>query len=165
MKRTIILLTVFMTTAVAMAQDLSFNGGSYEHRRHSFGIELGVGGAGDLCVDLGLRWQMNLHEYVAWDVITVRAMADVENDFGDSITPEILSGLRLISPELFGMTAYANARFGYAHNFDLEDGSFTYELGVGINVTRHIYVGYAYNHFKIDDEKVNYNAFRLGFLF
>lgn len=172
MRRTIVLLATVLTMGVVMAQDLSFNGGSYEYKRHCFGVELGFGGAGDLCADLGLRWQWNLNEYLAWDVITVKAIADVESDFGDSITPEALSGLRLISPDFFGMTAYINARCGYAHNFSWEDGCFTFEVGAGFNITRHIYVGYAYNRLKFDDneygfetEATNYHAFRLGFLF
>lgn len=165
MKKSFLILLLSISCCVTFAQDWAFGGGSYETPRHQFGIELGVGGAGDLCVDFGLRWQANFNEYIAWDVITVKAVADVEEDFSETITPEILSGLRLISPDFGGMTAYVNGRVGYAHNFDMEEGGFTYEVGAGLNVTRHIYVGYAFNHIKIDESDANYHAFRVGFLF
>lgn len=163
MKRLVLGILVAMSTTWAMAGDWDF-GGSYESDRHNFGIELGIGGTGDLSVDLGIRWQMTLHENIAWDVITLKAVADVENNFSESITPELMTGIRLISPDFAGLTAYANGRLGYAYNIDADDGGFAYELGAGINVTRNIYLGYVYNGFKIGDGKVNYHALRIGFL-
>ena len=163
MKKTLLLMLLALSSTAAMAQ-WSYDGG-YETKRHCFGIELGVGGTGDTSVDFGLRWQANLHENFAWDVLTLKAVADVENDFSESITPELLTGLRVISPDFSGLTAYLNARFGYAYNIDASEGGFAYELGAGVNVTRNIYIGYAFNQFKIDEAKVKYHAFRIGFLF
>lgn len=165
MKKTVFLLLMVLGCTMAKAQDWSFGGDSYETKRNNFGIELGVGGTGDVTVDLGVKWQTNLHENIAWDVITLKALADVENDLGESCTGQLMTGLRLLSPEFSGMTIYANARAGYAHNFDSSNGGFAFEAGVGVNVTRHIYLGYAYNQFKLDDVKVKYHAFRVGFLF
>lgn len=155
---------VALISLTAAAQDWDFGGG-YESSRHNFGLEVGVGGTGDVTVDIGVKWQLNLHEFVAWDVITAKALADVENDFSDSITAQLLSGLRLTTPDFSGLSAYATAKFGYAYQFDAEDGSFAYELGIGINATRRVYFGFAYNTFKIDDIRIKYNAFRIGFLF
>lgn len=166
MKKTFLTLLMVLGCAVTTkAQDWSFGGDSYETKRNNFGIELGVGGTGDVTVDLGFKWQANLHENIAWDVVTVKAVADVENNFAESCTGQVLTGLRLISPEFSGMNIYANARAGYAHNFDASEGGFAFEIGAGIQVTRSIYLGYAYNNFKLGDGKVKYNAFRIGFLF
>lgn len=165
MKKTFLLLLMVLGCTMAKAQDWSFGGDSYETKRNNFGIELGVGGTGDVTVDLGFKWQTNLHENFAWDVVTVKALADVENNLAESCTGQILTGFRLISPEFSSLSLYANARGGYAHNFDASDGGFAFELGVGINVTHSIYLGYAYNNFKLGDGKVKYNAFRVGFLF
>lgn len=165
MKKMILLLLVVLGSTMANAQDWSFGGDSYETKRNNFGIELGVGGTGDVTVDLGFKWQTNFHENIAWDVITLKALADVENNFGESCTGELMTGPRLISPEFAGMNIYANARFGYAYNFDASDGGFSFEIGTGVNITRNIYLGYAYNNFKIGDGKIKYHAFRVGFLF
>lgn len=165
MKKLFLFLLIVLGCTMAKAQDWSFGGDSYETKRNNFGIELGVGGTGDVTVDLGIKWQTNLHEYFAWDVLTVKALADVENNFSESITGEALTGIRLISPEFAGLTAYVNGRAGYAFNFDASEGGFAFEVGAGVNITRNIYLGYAYNHFKIDGAKTKYNAFRIGFLF
>lgn len=165
MKRTFVFLFLMLTTMLVKAQDWSFSDDSYESKRHNFGIELGVGGTGDITVDLGIKWQLNLHENIAWDVLTIKALADVEHDLMDSLTSEALTGLRLFSPEFVGMTAFVNGRAGYAHHIDSSEGGFAFELGGGINVTRSIYLGYAYNSFKINESKVKYHAFRVGFLF
>lgn len=165
MKKSLLLLLIVLECITANAQDWSFGGDSYETKRNNFGIELGVGGTGDVTVDLGFKWQANLHENIAWDVVTLKALADVENNFEESITAQVLTGLRLISPEFSGMNIYANARAGYAHNIDASEGGFAFEIGAGVNVTRNIYLGYAYNNFRLGDGKVKYNAFRIGFLF
>ncbi len=158
-------LMMMLMTTVVKAQDWSFSDDSYESNRHNFGLELGVGGTGNITVDLGFKWQINLHENIAWDAIVIKALADVENDLMDSLTSEALTGLRYISPEFAGMTAFVNGRAGYAHHIDSSEGGFAFELGGGINVTGNIYLGYAYNNFKIDGSKVKYHAFRIGFLF
>lgn len=161
------LLSIVLCTGIASAQDWDF-GNSYENKLHNVGIELGLGsGFGeDFTVDFGLRWQYNLHENFAWDVITIKAIADVKKHcFKESITPTVLSGFRVISPNFIGLTAYANARVGYAYNVDNEDGGFAYEVGVGVNVTKHVYIGYAFNDNKVDYYDMDYHAFRLGFLF
>lgn len=165
MKKTTVLFLMMLITTMVKAQDWSFNNDSYESNRHNFGVELGVGGTGNITVDLGVKWQMNLHENLAWDVITIKALADVENDLMDSLTMEALTGLRLISPEFAGMTGYINGRVGYAHHIDASEGGFTYEIGGGVNVTESIYLGYSFNNFEIDGLKVKYHAFRIGFLF
>lgn len=164
MKKTLLSFLLVFTATAVMAGDWDF-GGNYESDRNNFSLEIGVGGTGDVTVDLGVRWQMTLHENIAWDVITLKAVADVENDFAESITPELLTGVRFISPEFAGLKAYANGRLGYAYNIDAEDGGFAYELGVGIYATDNIYLGYAYNGYKIGDGQVNYHALRIGFLF
>lgn len=164
MKQTIILAAMLLASIGISAQDWDFGGG-YETNRHNFGVEIGLGGTGDVTVDVGAKWQMNLHEYVAWDVVTAKAMADVEHNFSKSLTGELLTGVRGISPDFAGLTAYATIKGGYAYNFDATDGGFAYELGLGVNITRTIYVGYAYNGYKIDRAKVNYHALRWGFLF
>jgi opacity protein-like surface antigen len=129
------------------------------------GVELGLGGTGDMTVDLGVKWMMNFNEYIAWDVLTVRAGADVENSFVESIVGELMSGPRFTTPEFGDMSVYLNGRAGYAHHFDSSEGGFAYEIGAGINVTPHISLGYSYNHFNIDNFGIKYHAFRVGFLF
>ena len=40
-----------LMTTVVKAQDWSFSDDSYESKRHNFGLELGVGGTGNITVD------------------------------------------------------------------------------------------------------------------
>jgi opacity protein-like surface antigen len=164
MKKVFLLLVMIMLCGFANAQYWNFKGG-YETNRHNLGVELALGGTGDMTVDLGLKWMINFNENLAWDVLTVRAGADVEHSFVESIVGELMTGPRIISPEFGDMTAYLNGRAGYAHHFDSSEGGFAYEFGAGINVTPHISLGYSYNHFKIDSFGIKYHAFRVGFLF
>ena len=71
----------------------------------------------------------------------------------------------LNSPQVMGISAYLLSRFGYGYWFDGETGGFTYEIGAGLNVTKNIYVGYTFDNQKIDEAKIKFNGFRLGFLF
>lgn len=164
MKKLLTALLVLLFATNVQAQDWDFGGDSYESKRNNFGLELGVGGTGEFSVDLGLRWQMNLHEFLSWDVLTVKGQV-APKYFSESILAKMTTGVHLNSPQVMGISAYLLSRFGYGYWFDGETGGFTYEIGAGLNVTRNIYVGYTFDNQKIDEDKIKFNGFRLGFLF
>lgn len=170
-KRKLLAIAVFaLTTVAASAQDWDFSSGrssTYEStRHHHFGIDLGIGGTGykQFVFDLGLRWQININDYIAWDAITVKSLMVLDEQFfNDSeykITPQLLSGLHLMTPQFAGMKVYGYARLGYGWNIhqcdeeymDVLDhqSAFAYELGAGLQVSKHVYLGYAFNKINLD---------------
>lgn len=164
MKKLLLSMLALIVSLAVDAQDWDFGDNTYETKRHNFGVELGVGGTGLFTVDLALRWQMNLHEYLSWDVLTVKAMV-VPEYFSESITPQVMTGVHLNSPQFWGLSVYLLGRGGYGYMVDAETGGACFEIGTGLNITKHVYVGYAYEQQKVDVSKMKYNAFRVGFLF
>lgn len=164
MRRFALIICILLYGIAVKAQDWDFgDSGNDDVRRNQFGIELGVGGTGDITVDLGLRWQMNIHPNIGWDVLTLKAIT-VPDYLEDSITPQLLTGLRLTSPSFSGLTAYLTGRAGYGYWINGEEGGFCYEIGAGVNVTKHISLGYAYNR-QDGNLDFKYHAFRVGFSF
>lgn len=136
-------------------------------------LEVGVGKMGSdwegdgVSMDLGLGYRWGFSQYVAWDVLKVKAMAELGH-FSESITPQFLTGIRGTSPELFaGMTAFASFGLGYGREIDLEDGGFAYEIQAGLNVTRKFSVGFVYDNQKLSDWDANmsFAGLRLGIRF
>ena len=156
---------LLLLNVTANAQRWSFDDES-DSKDDWFGIDLGVGGMKDIDgtgVDLGLRY---LHEYtknIAWNAVSLKAMANTE-DFAATVTPQVMTGIRLTSPELFkDMAAFGGFKAGYGYNIDGEEGGFCYEIETGLKINRHIFVGYAYNSQKLGNGKIKYSAFRIGF--
>lgn len=180
MRKLFVVMGLLLCCMVVKAQDDDL-------KKNQWAVEAGVGGTGVTTIDLGVRWQMNFYPNVAWDVLTVKALA-APDSFSETIMPQVMTGLHLTSPKFVGMSAYFIGRAGYGYWIDKEAGGFCFEVGGGINVTKHIYVGYAYNHQKgtydytyfkkgsggkysgtlhtaEEDYKSDYHAFRIGFYF
>lgn len=166
MKKTLLLaLSLLLLAAAAHAQRWSFDDES-DSKDDWFGVDLGVGGMKDLDgtgIDFGLRY---LHEYtknIAWDAVSLKAVANTE-DFGATITPQLMTGIRLTSPGLLkDMAVFGGFKAGYGYNVDGEEGGFCYEVEAGLKINRHLFVGYAYNNQKLGGGNVKYSAFRIGF--
>lgn len=183
MKKILVFAVCVITAGAAMAQGWDFSVSKSEDlKRNQFAIELGVGSASDINVDLGFCWRMNFSKYVAWDVLTFKALADVAyDDILDATILELLTGVRGTSPVFYkNMSAYLTAKAGYAVACqDIDgDGEFAFELGVGVNLTRHLYVGYAFNNCGVNEEeyyskkhsynyatKADVHSIRIGYTF
>lgn len=152
-----------------------------EEKKNQWAVEAGIGGSGTTTVNLGVRWQRNFHPYVAWDIVTLNIVAPTEN-LSETLMPQLMTGIHLFSPELAGMKVYMTGRAGYggmmSGDSDARGDGFTFELGAGINITKHLYAGYAYSHQDLGtsemtigkqtlsfDRKVKYHSFRIGWLF
>ncbi len=166
-----ICIVLLMFSGVTQAQGWSFDGGS-DYRRNVFGVDFGVGALTQTegaQVSLGLRYLHNFCEYVGWDVIGVQGMGNTK-EFDSSFMLQGMTGIRGTTPAFYNdLSMYANFRAGYGYCIDAEAGGFCYELGVGINLTENIYVGYGYDFQSLDDSgyslHLNYHAFRFGFNF
>lgn len=176
MKKRKLLATICLalSTIAATAQDWDFSSGrssTYEStRHHHFGIDIGIGGSGNkqFIGDFGLRWQININDYIAWDALTVKSLIVMDEQFfssdedesGYKVTPQLLSGIHLLTPQFSGMKVYGYARLGYGWNIhqcdedyvDVLDhqSGFAYELGAGLQVSKHVYLGYAFNKINVD---------------
>ena len=94
-------------------------------------------------------------------------MAEIAN-FGESITPQIMTGIRGTSPVLFGnITAFGSFSAGYGYMIDIEDGGFAYEIQAGLNITPKFYVAFVYDNQKVSDfdANVGFTGARLGIRF
>lgn len=170
MKKLLVLLSAVLCV-------LSVNAQYYDEKKNEWALEAGVGGTGSTAVNLGLRWQHNFHPYIAWDVLNLNAVAPTD-DFGQ-VVPQLMTGLRLKSPEFAGLKLYAIGHVGYGVNVDDTDlHGLVFEVGGGIQLTEHFYVGYAYNHQDLGTIEVRngkhtssekreskYHAFRIGWIF
>mgnify|MGYP003050704843 FL=1 len=156
-------------------------GAQNDGKKNQWAMEVGIGGNGATTVNLGFRWQHNLHPYVAWDVLALNVVAPTE-ELSEMLMPQLMTGVRLLSPELSGMKVYVTGRAGYggimSGNADARGQGLAFEIGAGINITKHLYAGYAYNHqdlgtseVKINkqtisvDRKLKYHSFRIGWIF
>ncbi len=173
MKNLLLLCALLFCTLTVNAQD--------DAKKNWFAVEAGVGGYGEIAVDLSLRWQHNFHPYIGWDVLTLSYTSEPGNLFkGESFMPQLMTGIRLMSPEFSGLRGYLYGRAGYGGMTDMEgdDDGVAFEIGAGINLTRHLYVGYAYNHQALGsvtvkvgkqkttvDKQVKYHSFRIGWAF
>ena len=121
-------------------------------RSHNIWIDLGTGVfTGDLeegsgvGIDLGGRWTKMFSENVGWDILKINAMTDTKN-FGESLNVQFKTGLRGVTPVLFGnSSAYVAAAAGYGLFTDEAESAFVWEVGAGLNVTPRFAVGVYYN--------------------
>ena len=152
-------------SATAHAQKWSFDDES-DSKDDWFGIDLGAGGMKDMDgtgIDFGVRYTHEYTKNIAWNAVNVKAIANTKN-FKETVTPQLMTGIRLTSPELFkGLAAVGGFKAGYGYNIDGKEGGFCFEVEAGLKLTRHIHVGYAYNNQRLDGGNIKYSAFRIGF--
>lgn len=127
MKKVLVFLFVtcgaWFSLSTAHAQDVE--------KKNQWAVEAGVGGNGDIGVNLGVRWQHNFHPYVTWDVLSANFISNVKC-ISDAIMPQIMTGIRLHSPEFAGMKVYAIGHIGYGGvvaNDDSKGNGLGYEVG------------------------------------
>lgn len=165
-RKTLFFLTGFLLlTTTLHAQKWSFDNKS-DSKQNWFGIDLGVGSMKDINgtgIDFGLRYLRSYSSYIAWNVINVKAIANTE-DFEKTITPQVMTGIKLTSPKVLkDISIFGGFKGGYGYNIDSDKGGFCYEIEAGLNLTRNIFIGYAYNNQKISEGNIKYSAFRIGF--
>jgi hypothetical protein len=154
MKKLFAIIAVALCVVTASAQRASdmgiFSNNEYEDWNHSavfvetaLGATTGDIGDTDLGWSLGIGYRWHITSGFCWDILKLAANAEPSN-FEDTVDCRLLSGFRYNSPRvLVGKSLYANVAFGY-HFLDGDiDGrhGFAYELGAGINLTRHLSLG------------------------
>ncbi len=174
MKKVVLMLVAVLVCTTMSAQLVT--GTTYtkakKEKSSALWLDMGVGSMKDvdgIGVDLGLRWNTQIMDYLSWDVFKIKAQANT--DFiSESLTAQALTGLRAQTPVLFGnATAFAALGLGYGYCFDVEAGGLDWDLSVGINITPRIMLGVGYNDqaIKIDGYTghFKYTSFRVGFNF
>jgi len=175
MKKLFLLLLVAFTYSMANAQLVTSTTVTKKKNVSNSGmfLEVGIGKFGadwegdGVAMDLGLGYRHGFSQYVAWDILKVKAMAELSN-FSESITPQVMTGIRGTSPVLFAnMTAFASFSLGYGHEIELESGGFCYEIQAGLNITPKFNIGFVYDSQKVSDWDANVSlaGLRLGVRF
>ena len=133
-------------------------------------MEVGVGTLGGdiendgISLDLGFGYRKGFSEYLAWDILKIKAVAEISN-LDKSLTPQIMTGIRGTSPVLFGnVTGYASFSAGYGHNIDMESGGLAYEAQIGLNLTSKLSLGLVYDNQSLSFED-DWEEYDLNFSF
>ena len=149
------------------AQLITSNRAVRGERSHNIWLDAGVSfptneGAEGTILNLGFRYNKMFTEYVGWDILKIGAQANTK-DFGETISAEALTGIRGETPVLFGNAkAYANAAGGYLYTFDLKDGAFKWEVGLGLKLTPRFNIGATYESYSKDGFTASMIGVRLG---
>lgn len=191
MKNLVLLMVAVMICSTVDAQLISSKIVTKEKKEMSGSgmiMELGLGSLGGsvsddngnsadikgdgVSIDFGLGYRKVFTPYIAWDIFKLRAFAQI-SDFGETITPQLLTSIRGTSPILFANAkAYAGFGLGYGYVVDAEAGGLCYEFQAGLDITPSIYFGLVYSAQKFSMEDyydLNYNCtftgLRVGFKF
>lgn len=138
-------------------------------------FEVGIGALGSdydgdgVSLDLGLGYRKGFNQYVAWDILKLKALAEVSN-LGETITPQLMTGIRGTSPVLFAnITAFGSFSGGYGYVIDVEEGGFAYEIQAGLNITPKFYAAFVYDNQGLSiegyDLNLSFTGLRLGVRF
>lgn len=150
-----------------------------DYKKNRFAIDLGVGGGqGAGVFDLGVRYQHNFAPFIGWDAISVKAVFPTEDSFDENPDLQIMTGVRGTTPNFYkNMSGYLSVASGYGFSTDSgvysNDGGVCAEVGIGVNLCKHVYMGYAFNFQKVNitvedmdiSGKGKTHYFRLGFVF
>ena len=169
MKKVFILAITAMFVLASQAQIVSSRSTGItkvkKERTNFFAIDMGAGTfSGDwnntgTGIDLGFRWTKMFTENIGWDIIKAGAMTDTKN-FGEALNVQFKTGVRGVSPVLFGQsTLYAAASAGYGLFTGEAESAFVWEVGAGLNITPHIAVGVAYNAQSLSHEYKYYSGY------
>lgn len=178
MKKVLLLVLVaFISTAMSaqLVTSTTVIKGKKSSTNSGMFMEVGIGTLGSdwegdgIALDLGLGYRKGFNENFAWDVLKVKAIAELAN-FGESLTPQVMTGIRATSPALIGdMTAFGSFSLGYGYNVDVEEGGFAYEIQAGLNITSKLYAGIVYDNQSISfdggNANVSFTGLRLGLRF
>jgi hypothetical protein len=161
-------------------------------KKTAFGLDIGVGGSFYAISNeklptffaqaLGIRVMHHFNPYFGVDFLKINWITDVwhsglENQW--TMRLQMMSGIRGNSPAFFKcMSGYAAFRLGYGMDFRLLTLSgvshfegLCLETELGLNLTRTVFAGFAYNYHKYFDKGVDSKiamhtlSFRLGFNF
>lgn len=114
-------------------------------KNYNLWIEGGIGTptVGDigLNIDCGIRYNKPLNENLSWDIVKVGANIITCEEY----LAEVMTGIRGESSVLFGeVKGYATFSVGYALDFTEEEGSFKWELGLGLKLSPRLCAGIVY---------------------
>jgi len=165
MKKILLLVLVAFISTTMSAQLVTSTTVTKTKKQSNSGMfmEVGLGTLGadyendGIALDLGFGYRKNFSEYLAWDILKIKAVAEMSN-LGETLTPKIMTGIRGTTPVLFGdMTAFGSFSAGYGHWIDFEEGGFVYEAQIGLNITSKLYAAFVYENQGISWEEESYN--------
>lgn len=183
MKKTFLvaLLAIFTMSASAQLMTSRMSKMTGERKTHvwmDFGVGLPTGDASKAklgaAVDLGFRITHMYTENYGWDIVRIKGKTYCgADDIGDVISVGIQTGFRYVSPVLFSnKTLYGNVMLGASaiglsrssHHSDDDDAGFSgtdagfdWEIGAGINLTKHFSAGLFYESQSATNHGYSYN--------
>jgi len=169
MKKIVLLFVLMMVSSSAFAQ-LVTTTRVYRERNHNhhLAIDMGIGGyTGDvydmgLGLDFGLRYNYTINQNIGIDIIKASVQTGT-NHFGEALQLQAKTGVRGVSPVLFGQSSlYGNFGIGASYLPDPQEVGVAWEIGAGLNITPRFAVGAAYNSTHVDGVSFGLISFRLS---
>ena len=150
-------------------------------KKLAFGLDIGIGGSFLKMYDaksftlvapsLGIRVMHHFNPYFGVDFLKINWITDVRQNLWQ-MRLQLMPGIRGNSPVFYKcMSAYAAFRLGYAMEFENNFSHFkglALETEVGLNLTRTVFMGFAYNYhnffgYGFDGLAMHTFLFRVGF--
>jgi len=183
---TLLLITIMFVSIFSYASKPQ--GATNCAKKNAFGLDIGLGGSflelekkkfeTLFAPALGIRVLHHFNPYFGMDFFKINWITDVLTTGKNKVMYarlQIMPGFRGNSPTFFKcMSVYAVFRIGYGMKFEEKSSNFEglcLETELGVNLTRTIFAGFAYNYHKYFEKKFDYNlathtlSFRLGFNF
>lgn len=129
----------------------TFSYENMEYKKNRFAFDFGIGGAkGGGAFDLGVRYQRNFAPFFGWDVLSAKVCFPLEDTFDDNPDLQIMTGFRGTTPYFYkNMSGFVSIGAGYGFSTDSgiydNEGGACLEVGVGVNLCKNVYIGYAFN--------------------
>ena len=132
---------------------------SNQNKSHVFGLDAGIGArkANDwgTFLDLGLRYTYHFLPSIAWDMVNLKLQGLVKSPAFENCLIQAMTGLRAYTPELIkDRKGYGCLKVGFGLQPYLETSGFTYELEIGIKLTKTLSAGLVYNSQKLQGEEI-----------
>ena len=139
-------------------------------------IDLGIGGFADdaegFAIDFGLRFTKMFTPNIGWDILKISAQTTPDSEIYPNLNLQAKTGIRGVTPILFGKSGAVYGYFdgGYGYNIHDEGGGFAWEAGIGVNLSKQLSLGLAYNncsytierYYYDEDVSCGYVSLRLG---
>lgn len=156
MKKIIFALVAMLCVTTASAQRARTSNYSNVDKKNHFAMGLGVGKLAkgfDASFDFDLRWQRDINEHFALDMLTVNVTAPFNSPKDITEGSFRFGGRGFTSPFYNNMRGYANLDLGYTligssiKGFDGgANHAFGLEFGAGVEVTKKIALGYSLHY-------------------
>lgn len=126
-----------------------------EFKRHQLSLDLGIGmlatsddygSWNSFSAAITAQYQYNLSK-----IVGLNLSAKILSDFSETSAYGAFAGIQLTTPNIGKkVSLYVLPKIGFVAYEDWGESGLTYEIGVGVNLSKRLYVGYSYMNTSVD---------------